>query len=194
MSRLPSGNPSCPDLSPSLPTGDTFPVKRGWSDANVRAALGQSKLLHWPADLSTCPAAQYTSIIASSGYKFKDGFCLGRWDDFGGTDKENNNKYESSHLVWIWNGKCTNCWSNLGLNSSLMIIDSLSKEDNWQFRVNCGVIAEWNVWVWYPIVRFPASLAFGRASGIGNLTTKPAAFRCRLLVASLLSTSGSFGQ
>ena len=139
----------------------------------------------------TCPAAQCTSIIASSGYKFKDGFCLGRWDDFGGTDKENNNKYESSHLVWIWNGKCTNCWSNLGLNSSLMIIDSLSKEDNWQFRVNCGVIAEWNVWVWYPIVRFPASLAFGRASG---LTTKPAAFRCRLLVASLLSTSGSFGQ
>ena len=68
-------------------------------------------LLPWPVQslsarpsLPMLPWPKYTSIIASSGHKFKGSFCLKQRDDFGGTGKEKINKYESCHLVSIWSG------------------------------------------------------------------------------------------
>ena len=64
MSRLPLGNLSCPDLSPrpSLPTGDTFPVKKGMKLCKCQGCLGNPSCC---TDQLTCPPVQRLSTRPS---------------------------------------------------------------------------------------------------------------------------------
>ena len=175
MSRLPLGNLSWPDLSPrpSLPTGDTFPVKKGmkWCKCQdcPRAiqAVAQGNL-PWPVQrLSARPSlpplvinsrtvfvsanetisvalTRKTTINVRVDILFRFGLARHLLSHW--LIVHLNREGFLLHYVYssLWTGYP--CWTNLESNSWCPSLTG--QKIVIESSVKGGVITEWNVWVW----------------------------------------------